>query len=295
MKRMFFFALVNIAVLMTISIILKVLGLEPYMNARGLGYEGVLVWSLIWGMSGAFISLLLSKTLAIRGMGLTVIDEHSMNPTERDLVESVHRLATDSHMAKMPTVAIYDSPDINAFATGPSKNNSLVAVSTGLLRNMNREEVNAVLAHEVSHIVNGDMVTMTLIQGVINSFVLFFSRILGQIIANSLRGDDERSPSFMLQFAIEMVLQVAFGILGSLVVNWFSRQREFRADAGASGLVGNLGMIAALERLKLNTNAPVDTKEQAAFASLKISGSSKLSNLFSTHPSLDERIARLSN
>ena len=286
----------NIAILFTITVLIKLLGLEPYLYGSGHGYQAVLFWSLIWGMGGAFISLLLSKKLAIMGMSLRVIDESSTNPTERDLLSTVHQLAMGAQLPQMPTVAIYDSIEVNAFATGPSKSNSLVAVSTGLLRSMNKQEVNAVLAHEVSHIANGDMVTMTLIQGVINSFVLFFSRILGHIIANSMRSDNEREGgSFFVQFAIQMFLQVIFGLLGSLVVNWFSRQREFRADAGAGELVGNGDMIAALKRLKANFDVPqnASNNQESTYAALKISGSSKLSHLFSTHPSLDERIRRL--
>ncbi|MFK7823353.1 MAG: protease HtpX [Oligoflexales bacterium] len=292
-KRFGLFALVNIAIMLTISLVIRLLGLEQYLYGYGVGYEGVLLWSLIWGMGGAFISLMLSKTLAIRGMGLKVIEPNTLDNLERGLVSTVHNLARGAQLPSMPSVAVYDSPEINAFATGPSKSNSLVAVSTGLLRNMNEKEVNAVLAHEVSHIANGDMVTMTLIQGVINAFVLFFSRIIGRIIASSMR-DDGRGPSFMLEFMIQMALQVVFGLLGAIVVNWFSRQREFRADSGAGSLVGKQDMIAALERLKQNSGLPDNAvKDQPAFASLKISGRGAFATLFSTHPPLDERIKKL--
>ena len=293
LKRFGLFALVNIAIMLTISFVIKILGLEPYLYGYGVGYEGVLIWSLIWGMGGAFISLMLSKTLAIHGMGLKVIDPNTMDSYERGLVSTVHNLARGAKLPAMPTVAVYESPEINAFATGPSKSNSLVAVSTGLLRNMSEREVNAVLAHEVSHIANGDMVTMTLIQGVINAFVLFFSRIVGRIIASSMR-EEGRGPSFMLEFMIQMALQVVFGLLGAIVVNWFSRQREFRADSGAGSLVGKQDMIAALERLKQNSGLPTEAvKEEPAFASLKISGREAFAALFSTHPPLDERINKL--
>ena len=294
LKRFGLFALVNIAIMLTISFIIRILGLEPYLYGYGVGYQGVLLWSLIWGMGGAFISLMLSKTLAIHGMGLKVIDPQTMDSYERGLVSTVHNLARGAKLPAMPTVAVYDSPEINAFATGPSKSNSLVAVSTGLLRNMKENEVNAVLAHEVSHIANGDMVTMTLIQGVINAFVLFFSRIVGRIIASSMRGDDERGPSFMLEFMIQMVLQVVFGLLGAIVVNWFSRQREFRADSGASKLVGKQDMISALERLKQNSGLPEEAvHDKPAYASLKISGREAFAALFSTHPPLNDRISKL--
>lgn len=291
LKRFGLFALVNIAIMVTISFVVSILGLEPHL--QGVGYEGLLLWSLLWGMGGAFISLMLSKTLVIRGMGLTVIDPSTTDSFERTLVTTVHHLAKGAHLPAMPTVAVYDSPEVNAFATGPSKSNSLVAVSTGLLRNMNQNEVNAVLAHEVSHIANGDMVTMTLIQGVMNSFVLFFSFIVSKLIAASLRSD-ERGSSYMMEFMIRMALQVVFGLLGSIVVNWFSRHREYRADAGAGSLVGRQDMIAALSRLKQNSRLPQDVShDEPAYASLKISGKDAFSALFSTHPSLDDRIRKL--
>ena len=292
-KRFGLFALVNIAIMVTITVVIKILGLEPYLYGSGAGYQGVILWSLIWGMGGAFISLFLSKALAIRGMGLSVLDPQTVHSDERKLVDSVHQLSRLAKLPKMPTVALYDSPEINAFATGPSRSNSLVAVSTGLLRNMNEKEVNAVLAHEVSHIANGDMVTMTLVQGVINAFVLFFSRIVGNIIASSLSSDDER-PSFMLEFGIQIALQVLFGILGSIVVNWFSRHREFRADSGASTLVGSSDMIAALERLKENSSLESSAgNQEPAYASMKISGKEAFMALFSTHPPLEKRIQAL--
>ncbi|NRA44318.1 MAG: protease HtpX [Oligoflexales bacterium] len=292
-KRFGLFALVNIAIMVTISFVIRILGLEPYLYGYGVGYEGILLWSLIWGMGGAFISLMLSKTLAIHSLGLKVIDPGTMDSYERGLVSTVHNLARGAKLPAMPTVALYDSPEINAFATGPSKSNSLVAVSTGLLRNMNENEVNAVLAHEVSHIANGDMVTMTLVQGVVNAFVLFFSKIIARIVASSMRGD-ERGPSYMLEFMIQIPLQIAFGLLGSIVVNWFSRQREFRADAGAGALVGRHDMIAALERLKRNSNLPKDAvHDEPAYASLKISGREAFAALFSTHPPLEDRISKL--
>jgi heat shock protein HtpX len=261
-KRIVLFLVTNLAIVATLSIILAVLGVQP-----GGGLEGLAIFSFVWGMGGAFISLQLSRWMAKRATGLQLIDGRS-GRQEFDL--------------PMPEVGIYDSPEVNAFATGPSKSRSLVAVSTGLLRSMRPNEVEGVLAHEVAHIANGDMVTMTLLQGVINAFVIFFARV----IAGALRGSDER-PNYLVIFALE----IGLGILGSLVTAWFSRMREFRADAGGAHLSGRENMVGALKRLMANREM-VDTS-QPALATMKINGQRNWMVFFSTHPPLEQRIAAL--
>lgn len=294
MKRVFLFLLTNILVIATVSIVLNLLGVRPYLEASGINYYSLLVFATVWGMAGSFISLALSKWMAKRGMGLQIIDKDRASGQEREIYSLVYDLAKKAKLPAMPEVALYDSPDINAFATGPSKKNSLVAVSTGLLRSMNREEVAGVLGHEISHIKNGDMVTMTLIQGVVNSFTIFLSRVVAFFIASALRDDEEGGGlSFMVQYLLIIVLDIVFGILGSLVTAAFSRGREFRADAGGASLAGTTAMIHALERLKLNAQIGAPKNENPAFASLKISSRSSWMALFSTHPPLDKRIAEL--
>lgn len=293
-RRLGLFFLVNMGVLITISIITSALGLNRYVTNQGLDYQILLGFCLVWGMVGSFISLMLSKQMAKWTMRLQVIGNSSRSQDEAWLYQTVQRLSKSAKLPKMPEVAIYDSPELNAFATGPSKSNSLVAVSTGLLRGMSRDEVEGVLAHEVSHVANGDMVTMTLIQGVINAFVMFFAKIVAWGVANAMRSSDDDGPSFMVVWLIEMVLYVVFGLLGSLIVNWFSRQREFRADAGAAKLSGSTKMIHALQRLKSGIEIPAE-EQPKAMASLKISGGKSLMSLLSTHPSLDDRISRLQN
>lgn len=294
MKRVFLFLLTNLLVIVTINILLSLLGVRPYLEGSGINYYSLLIFATVWGMAGSFISLAMSKWMAKRGMGLKMINKNQAQGEEREIYSLVYELAKKAKLPKMPEVAIYNSPDINAFATGPSKSNSLVAVSTGLLRSMSREEVAGVLGHEIAHIKNGDMVTMTLIQGVVNSFTIFFSRVVAFAVASALsRGDDDGAqPSFFLQYIITIVLDIVFGILGSLVTAAFSRAREFRADQGGASLAGKTAMINALERLKLNSQikAPQDNP---AFASLKISNKSNWMALFSTHPPLEKRIASL--
>ncbi len=293
LKRFGLFALVNIGVLLTINIIMQVLGLNHTLTSAGINYQALMVFCLLYGMGGAFVSLLLSKKIAKWTMGLQLVEPSRASGPERQLLDAVYRLARQAQLGEMPEVAIYPSPELNAFATGPSRSNSLVAVSTGLLERMDSREVEAVLAHEVSHIANGDMVTMTLLQGVINAFVIFFAKVVAWLAAQAMQRDDDEGPSFMLMFMLEMALQVVFGLLGSLVVAWFSRQREFRADAGAARLVGSAGMIAALQRL--GSSAVVDPPQRAgdAVAAFKIAGSGGFLALLSTHPPLSERINRL--
>lgn len=293
-KRIALFAVTNILVIVTISIVLRVLGIQPYLTARGLDYGSLMAFCLVWGMGGAFISLGISRMMAKWAMGVRTIDPR--DPGEfRDLVATVHALAQKAGLPAMPEVGVYDSPDVNAFATGPTKSRALVAVSTGLLRNMDRDEVEGVLGHEIAHVANGDMVTMTLIQGVINAFVMFFARIAAYAIGSTLRGKDDRGGSFMMQFLLVTVFEIVFGILGYIVVAWFSRLREFRADRGGAIYAGKGKMIAALERLRqAYGRAPEAATQGASLATLKISGKQGgLIALMATHPPLEARIARL--
>jgi heat shock protein HtpX len=287
MKRILLFVLTNLAIMVTVSIVLSVLGIGGYRTAAGLDYGALAVFCLVWGMAGSFISLLLSRWMAKRAMGVELVDGRTGQEEADWLYRTVERLARQAQLP-MPEVGIYTSPEVNAFATGPSKSKSLVAVSSGLLRGMRREEVEGVLAHELSHIQNGDMVTMTLIQGVVNAFVLFASRVIANIVRNAV---DERIAA-MVGFIVTIVLDIALGILGAMVVAWFSRAREFRADAGAAALAGRGNMIAALRRLQ-TTHQLVDPSNQA-LATMKIAGGDRRwMMLFSTHPPLEARIAAL--
>ena len=291
MKRLFLFALVNMAILLTITIFLKLTGLDQMIMARtGSSQVGMLIFCLIWGMGGSFISLLMSRWMAKRAYGIEPIDPQNCSAMEKRLVDRVYALARKGGMSTMPEVGIYHSPELNAFATGASKDSSLVAVSTGLLEQMTDEEVEGVLAHEISHITNGDMVTLALIQGVVNAFVMFFARIVAGAIDAAMRKDDTASsgPGIM-HFVLVMVLQIAFGFLGMIVVNFFSRWREFRADAGGADLAGRRAMANALRRLQ-SMKEVRDPDENPSFATMKISN---FSGIFSTHPPLEERIARL--
>jgi heat shock protein HtpX len=276
-KRIFLFLMTNFAVVITLSIILSVLGIRP-----GGGLEGLMVFSLVWGMGGAFLSLQLSRWIAKRAVGAQLIDGRSGNRELDWLYATVERLARQANLP-MPEVAFYESGEVNAFATGPSKSRSLVAVSSGLLRTMRPEEVEGVLAHEMAHIANGDMVTMTLLQGVVNAFVIFLARV----IAGALRGNDSRGGSYL----VVLVLEIGLGILGSMITAWFSRQREFRADYGGAKLAGREKMLAALRRLVSNQEA-VDPSQEA-LATLKINGARGWMFFFSTHPPLEVRIAAL--
>lgn len=294
-KRVVLFLMVNILVVVTLSIVTGILGIRPYLRASGINYEMLMYFCLVWGMGGAFISLGLSRIMAKWMMGVQVIDPNTRDPELQDLAQTIYRLARSSGFPSMPEVGIYDSEEVNAFATGPTRSRSLVAVSTGLLSRMNRDELEGVLGHEISHISNGDMVTMTLIQGVVNAFAMFLARAIAFAIASMGRGRDDEGEGFSyLTYVVTVtVLEILFMILGSIVVFWFSRQREFRADAGGARLAGRDKMIRALQALK-QTYELVDTKSQPALNTLKISGGGGgLMQLFSTHPSLDERIKRL--
>ncbi len=298
LKRFGFLILVNLGIMASIMIVLNLLGVRNYLTPMGMDYEALLAFCFVYGMVGAFVSLLLSKQMAKWFMGVRILDPKTIRADERALLDTIYRFAKQNNLAKMPEVGIYQNHEVNAFATGPSRNNSLVAVSSGLLSLMNDREVEGVLAHEVSHIANGDMVTMTLLQGTVNAFVMFFSKALAWILAQALsqRDNDERGshPSYMLVFVLEMAFYFVFGLLGSMVVAWFSRQREYRADAGAARTAGTSSMIAALEKLKnvYRVGSPVEAS-QDSFSNFKISGNGSFLSLLSTHPSLDERISRL--
>ncbi len=291
-KRIGLFFLINILIMVTISIITNLLGVKGYISASGLNMTSLLTLCLIWGMTGSFISLALSKVMAKWMMGVEIIDARG---PYGHLYTSIQRLSQAARIP-MPEVGIYNSPEVNAFATGPSQSSALVAVSTGLLERMNANEVDGVLAHEVSHIANGDMVTMTLIQGVVNAFTMFLARIISYGVTMAISRNDDDGPSVLnsgIYFIITLVLDIIFSILGSIVVAYFSRQREFRADAGGANLAGRASMIAALENLQRTFDA-VEDDRAPSMASLKISShKGGWFALFSTHPPLEDRIAAL--
>ncbi|HEU0187321.1 MAG TPA: protease HtpX, partial [Gallionellaceae bacterium] len=251
MKRIFLFILTNLAVLFVINITLRLLGVDHYLDRSGaINFNALLILSMVIGFSGAIFSLLISKWSAKNMVNAQVITQ-PIDPTERWLVDTVARQAKMAGIG-MPEVAIYDAPDVNAFATGWNRDSALVAVSTGLLHSMSRDEAEAVLGHEISHVANGDMVTMALIQGVVNTFVVFFAKLFGILVDRVLLKNDERNGPGIGAFVAEIVAQLVLGILASIIVMWFSRQREFRADAGGANLAGRFKMIAALEKLKAN-------------------------------------------
>ena len=288
MKRIFYFLVTNLAIVLVLSVTMRLLGVEPFLNANGLNLNGLLIFAAVMGFGGAFISLAISKWSAKKMSGAVTIE----NPKTLDEIWLMNIVKKQSETVgiQMPEVAIFNSPVVNAFATGMSRNSSLVAVSSGLLEMMTKDEAEAVIGHEISHIANGDMVTLTLIQGVVNTFVLFFSRVIGytvdKVIFKTRQGT---GPAFFITMIISELL---LGVLASIVVMWFSRQREYRADIGGGQLAGNQKMIAALQRLKSQYESSALPKSIAA---LGISGEQGmgLKELFSTHPSLDDRIARL--
>lgn len=293
-KRIVLFLAVNILVMVTLSLVLNLFGVSPYLNTQyGIDFTQLAIFCLVWGMGGAFISLALSRVMAKWMMGVKIIDPQTRDPELQALVQTVHSLARAAGISSLPQVGIYESPEINAFATGPTKNRSLVAVSTGLLSRMNREEIEGVLGHEVAHVANGDMVTMTLVQGVVNAFVMFLARALAFVISQSMRRDDDRGTSPFLHYALVFLFEMVFMIFGTMVVAWFSRWREFRADSGGARLAGRDSMIAALRALQ-RTIGQADDGTRPAVAALKISGRrSGFLALFSTHPPLEDRIAAL--
>ncbi|MBY0415700.1 MAG: protease HtpX [Bdellovibrionales bacterium] len=292
MKRIFIFLAVSLLISITISTIMSILGIGNYMSAGGIQYGTLMVFCLFWGIGGSLISLCLSKMLAKWTMGVQIV---TLDGPHRDIVEKVHRLSRRAGLTEMPEVGIYQAPDVNAFATGRSRNSSLVAVSTGLLTRMNDAEVEGVLAHEVAHIANGDMVTMALVQGVVNAFVMFFSRIIAFAIEQAMRNNDDenRSSSPWLRMGITFVLDIILGFLAMPIIAWFSRYREFRADKGGADLAGREKMIAALESLQRSYPVLAESKADPNFRSMQISSKTAFMQLFSTHPPLDVRIAAL--
>jgi heat shock protein HtpX len=290
-KRFFLFILTNILVLVSVSIVLSVLGVNHYLTSAGIDYPALMIFCLVWGFVGSGISLMLSKFMAKRMMGVEIVDDRGQYG---DLVRKVHLLARAAGIEKMPEVGVYQSSEVNAFATGPSKNNSLVAVSSGLLNQMNAEEVEGVLAHEIAHVANGDMVTMALIQGVVNAFVMFFARIAAFALNQAMAGDrdDDRPVTSGFAYHITvMVCEVLFSFLGMFVVAYFSRVREFRADKGGAQFAGKQKMVAALKRLQQKVD--LLDESQDAIKTMKISSKKGLMNFLSTHPSLEDRIAAL--
>jgi len=288
MKRVVLFVLTNLGIVLMLSMTARLLGLDRVMTAQGMNFGSLLMFAALMGFGGAFISLAISKWMAKMSTGARVITD-PQNSTELWLVETVRRQAQQAGIG-MPEVAVYDSPDMNAFATGMNRNDALVAVSTGLLSNMTRDEVEAVLAHEVSHIANGDMVTLTLIQGVVNTFVIFLARVIGFLVDKVLLKNEEgRGPAYWIT---TIVAELILGVLASIVVLWFSRRREFRADAGAAQLAGSRKMIAALERLRRGNE---ESHLPTAVRAFGISGATKsaLASLLSSHPPLEDRIAAL--
>jgi heat shock protein HtpX len=290
MKRIILFVTTNLAVLLVLSVSARLLGLDQLLAQRGgaMNFTGLLMFAALFGFGGAFVSLLISKWSAKMATGARVITQPA-NQTETWLVETVKRQARAAKIG-MPEVAIYEAPEINAFATGASRNRSLVAVSSGLLQRMTPDEAEAVLAHEVSHIANGDMVTLTLIQGVVNTFVIFFARIIGNLIDKTVfRSENGHGPAFWIT---TIIAELVLGVLASIIVMWFSRQREFRADAGSAALSGKQKMIAALKRLQQQQSAEPLPEQVAAFA---INGgvAQGIKAWFMTHPPLEQRIAAL--
>ncbi|CAM0117623.1 protease HtpX [Rhabdochlamydiaceae symbiont of Dictyostelium giganteum] len=297
-KRIVLFFAVNTLVVISISIILNLLQVRPYLQAHGIDYKSLMIFCAVWGSSGAFISLALSRIMAKWMMGVKVIDQYTANPKHQELLRTVEKLSRAAHLMDTPEVGIYDSYEVNAFATGPTRKRSLVAVSTGLLNQMSQQELEGVLGHEIAHIINGDMVTMTLVQGVINAFVMFFARILafalsGMLNQNSKSKSSRPSPHMYAFFV--MVFELIFMFLGMMIIAAYSRFREFRADQEGSLIAGKDAMIGALKALKRVINQRDPRAEKPAFDAMKIASPkpSTFQKLFSTHPSLDTRIERL--
>ena len=298
MKRIALFVVVNLLVVVTISFLVNLLGLRPYLSASGIDYQALLIFCSIFGFAGAFISLQLSRWSAKMAMGVELINpENPSGPQEARLVEAITGLCQRAGLSPLPEIGIYRSPEVNAFATGPSRSRSLLAVSSGLLQQMDGRAVEGVLGHEISHIVNGDMVTMTLIQGVVNTFVMFLARIIAFAIDNALRGRDRERRGgglgFFAQYLLIMVLESVLFLIASPVIYYFSRTREYRADAGSARLSGAETMIHALESLQSATQ--VEDKRAPALSTFKINGHGRglAALLFSTHPPIEARIAAL--
>jgi len=294
-KRVFLFLLVNFCVIIMLSFVLKLFHIDPFLQSHGLNMRQLLIFSLVWGMGGAFISLGLSKMMAKWLMGVHIIDAKTEDITLKNLLTTVTKLAREANLPTSPEVGIYESAEVNAFATGATKKSSLIAVSRGLLNKMNSQELEGVLAHEITHIANGDMVTLTLIQGVINAFVIFLARILAFVLSGMGRNRNQPAASSFTYMLFVLLFEMIFMLLGSLVVACFSRYREYRADKGGADLAGKKKMIAALQALQKMQKLSAPSSTQPAFEAMKISNSSKKSFLwlFASHPPLDKRIERL--
>jgi len=287
MKRILLFLGTNLAIMLVLSVTMRILGVEPYLNANGLNLGSLLIFAAVMGFGGSFISLAISKWMAKKSMGVQVIETPS-TAKEKWLVDTVRRYSEEAGIG-MPEVGIFQTPEVNAFATGMSKNSSLVAVSSGLLEQMTREEAEAVIGHEIAHIANGDMVTLALIQGVVNTFVMFLSRVIGYVIDKVVfKTENGTGPAFLVTM---IIAELVLGILASIIVMWFSRQREFRADTGGARLAGRQNMIAALERL--NSLHPAPLPDRMAAFGISGGGASGFKRLFLTHPPLNERIQAL--
>lgn len=293
MKRIFLFILTNLAVIVVAGITLRLLGVDTLLDQQGVGLNlnNLLIFAAVFGFGGSFVSLAMSKFMAKKMMGVQVV-EQPRNQTEQWLVDVVRRQAQQAGIG-MPEVGVYDSPEINAFATGASRNKALVAVSTGLLRNMSPDEAEAVLGHEVAHVANGDMITLALIQGVVNTFVIFLARVIGHTVDRVVFKNEQGHG--IAYFVTSIIAEIVLGILASAIVMWFSRQREFRADAGGAQLAGRQKMIAALERLQAHANEPSLMPDQMAAFGIKAGVGQGLKKMFTSHPPLEERIAALRN
>ena len=294
-KRIFLFLALNFLVIFMITTVLNVFNIKPFLSSQGIDMRSLLIFCLIWGMGGALISLSLSRIMAKWMMGVQIIDPNTRYPELQHLMGTIHKLARRSDLP-MPEVGIYRSNEVNAFATGPTKKRALVAVSTGLLQRMKENEIEGVLGHEMSHIANGDMVTMTLLQGVVNAFVMFLARILAYAVSGLGRNRENSSGgSYMSYMLFVYLFEVVFMILGSLVIAAYSRFREFRADEGGARLAGKDSMISALQSLRALQEIKDPRAENPAMAAFKISHPAKkgLLHLFASHPPLEERIARL--
>lgn len=293
-KRIFLFLALNFLVVVMISIVLNIFNIKPYVQAYGIEYRSLLIFCFIWGMGGAFISLALSRIMAKWMMGVKAIDPHTKNPEEKQLLEMVYRLARKANLPALPEVGIYRSNEVNAFATGPTRSRALVAVSTGLLNRMKEGEVEGVVGHEIAHVANGDMVTMTLLQGVVNAFVMFLARVIAFALSGMGRNREEGRGSTTSYILFVYLFEMVFMVLGSMIVAAYSRYREFRADAGGARLAGKEAMISSLQSLRALQETQ-DPRENPAMAAFKIShqGRKGLLRLFASHPPLEERIERL--
>ena len=291
-RRVLFFMALNLAVIMAVSVIMSFLNVQPYLTRSGLDMRTLLIFCFVWGMAGSFISLAISRLMAKWMMGVEVIDPDTTQPVERQLLATVRHLVKQADLPKMPEVGIYESEEVNAFATGPTRSRALVAVSSGLLRRMDWTEIEGVLGHEITHIANGDMVTMTLLQGVVNAFVMFFARIVAYAVTTFGRKDNDSRSPFLYNLLVA-VFEVFFMILGAIVVAAYSRAREYRADEGGARYAGKAAMIQALTRLQEVSPIKDPRAQQASFQALKISNPRGILWIFATHPPLSARIARL--